>query len=95
MSQQVCVELLKNGEVDMMTYDALPAEEDIRNAGLVDQVTTLEALRGTVTSHIFVDKDNAFANEGLEIINAGLEELRLSGEWFTIVRESIRETVQN
>ena len=95
VSQQGCVELLKNGEVDVITYDALPAEEDIRNAGMVDQVTTLEALRGTVTSHIFVDKDNAFANEGLEIINAGLEELRLSGEWFTIVRESIQETVQN
>ena len=95
VSQQGCVELLKNGEVDVMTYDALPAEEDIRNAGMTDQVTTLEALRGTVTSHIFVDKDNAFANEGLQIINAGLEELRLSGERFTIVRESIRETVQN
>ena len=95
VSQQGCVELLKNGEVDVITYDALPAEEDIRNAGMVDQVTTLEALRGTVTSHIFVDKDNAFANEGLEIINAGLEELRLSGEWFNIVRESIQETVEN
>lgn len=95
MSQQGCVELLKNGEVDVMTDYALPAEEDSRNAGMVDQVTTLEALRGTVTSHIFVYKDNEFANEGLQIINAGLEELRLSGEWFTIVRESIRETVQN
>ncbi len=95
VSQQACVELLRNGEVDVMTYDALPAEEDIRQAGMVDEITTLEALRGTVTSHIFVGKDNAFANEALPIINAGLEELRLSGEWFTIVRESIQQTVEN
>ena len=84
-----------NGEVDVMTYDALPAEEDIREAGAEAQVVTLEPLRGTVSSHIFVAKTNAFANEALPIINAGLEELRLSGEWFNIVRESIQETVEN
>ncbi|WP_242649759.1 LysM peptidoglycan-binding domain-containing protein [Yoonia litorea] len=95
VSQQGCIELLKNGEVDVMTYDALPAEEDIREAGMVDQVATIEPLRGTVTSHIFVSKNNAFANEALPIINAGLEQLRLSGEWFNIVRESIQETVEN
>ena len=78
-----------------MTYDALPAEEDAREAGLTDQITTLEALKSTVTTHIFVSKDNKFANDALPIINAGLEELRLSGEWFTIVRESIQETVEN
>lgn len=95
VSQQGCIALLESGEVDVMTYDALPAEEDIREAGMADRVTTLEPLRGTVTTHIFVAKDNAFANQALPIINAGLEELRLSGEWFTIVRESIRETVEN
>lgn len=93
--QQDCVQLLLNGEVDVITYDALPAEEDIREAGAEDQIATLEPLRGTVSSHIFVAKDNAFANEALPIINAGLEELRLSGEWFNIVRESIQETVEN
>lgn len=95
VSQQGCVELLRNGEVDVMTYDALPAEEDIREAGMEGMVATLEPLRGTVTTHIFVSKNNAFANEALPIINAGLEELRLSGEWFNIVRESIQETVEN
>ena len=93
--QQDCVQLLLNGEVDVVTYDALPAEEDIREAGAEDRVVTLEPLRGTVSSHIFVSKNNAFANEALPIINAGLEELRLSGEWFNIVRESIQETVEN
>lgn len=95
VEQSGCWDLLVNGEVDVVTYDALPAEEDVRNAGLTEQVTTLEALTGTVTSHIFVSKNNPIANDALPIINAGLEELRLSGEWFTIVRESIQETVEN
>ncbi|MEL6837663.1 MAG: LysM peptidoglycan-binding domain-containing protein [Pseudomonadota bacterium] len=95
VSQQDCVQLLANGEVDVMTYDALPAEEDIREAGFEDRITVLEPLRGTVTSHIFVSKNNPIANEALPIINAGLEELRLSGEWFNIVRNSIQETVEN
>lgn len=95
VAQNGCFQLLKDGEVDIVTYDALPAEEDIRSAGMEDSVATLESLRGTVSSHIFVSKTNAFANEALPIINAGLEELRLSGEWFNIVRESIQETVQN
>ncbi len=95
VSQQECVQLLANGEVDVMTYDTLPAEEDIRESGFEDRITKLEPLSGSVSSHIFVSKDNAFANEALPIINAGLEELRLSGEWFNIVRESIQETVEN
>lgn len=95
VTQLECVALLESGEVDVLTYDTLPAEEDIRESGLEDRVTKLEPLSGSVSSHIFVSKSNAFANEALPIINAGLEELRLSGEWFNIVRESIQETVEN
>lgn len=95
VAQNGCWQKLVDGEVDIVTYDALPAEEDARNAGLIDQITTLSALQSTVTTHIFVSKNNAYANEALPIINAGLEELRLSGEWFTIVREAIKTTVEN
>ncbi|EBA11338.1 LysM peptidoglycan-binding domain-containing protein [Roseobacter sp. CCS2] len=95
VSQQDCVQLLASGDVDVMTYDTLPAEEDIRESGFADRIAKIEPLSGAVSSHIFVAKDNAFANEALPIINAGLEELRLSGEWFNIVRESIQETVEN
>lgn len=95
VAQDGCWQLLLDGQVDVVTYDSLPAEEDAREAGLTDRITTLEPLKGTVTTHIFVSKDNALANEALPIINAGLEELRLSGEWFTIVRSAIQATVEN
>jgi polar amino acid transport system substrate-binding protein len=93
--QDGCWELLMNGEIDVVSLDALPAEEDYTELGLADQVVNLPALTSKQTLHIFVSKDNAFANEALPIINAGLEELRLSGEWFSIVRDGIKATIEN
>lgn len=93
--QDGCWQLLVDGEVDIITLDALPAEEDYRELGLADQVVNLDALASKQTMHVFVAKDNVFANEALPIINAGLEELRLSGEWFEIVSAGILETVEN
>ncbi len=93
--QNGCWQLLLDGEIDVITLDALPAEEDYRELGLEGQVVKLEGLTSAQTLHIFVSKDNQFANDALPIINAGLEQLRLSGEWFNIVREGIKETVEN
>ena len=93
-TQLECWRLMDAGEIDVVTYDALPAEEDARTLGLQDRTVTLDALTGTATLHVFVAKDNAEANAALPILNAGLEQLRLSGEWFTIVRSAIQDTVE-
>lgn len=93
--QNGCWQLLLDGEVDVVTLDALPAEEDYRELGLEGQIAKLETLTSEQTFHVYVDKNNAFANEALPILNAGLEELRLSGEWFEIVRSGILETLEN
>jgi len=93
--QNGCWELLLDGEVDVVTLDILPAEEDYRNLGLDGQIAKIDPLTSAVTMHVFVSKNNQFANDALPIINAGLEELRLSGEWFTIVREGVKDTVEN
>lgn len=95
VTQLECWDLLDAGEVDVVTYDALPAEDDARTKGMTDRVVSLDALTTTATLHVFVAKDNAEANAALPFINAGLEELRLTGEWFTIVREGIQATIEN
>jgi polar amino acid transport system substrate-binding protein len=95
VEQNGCWQLLLDGEIDVITLDALPAEEDYRELGLDGQITKLEGLTSAQTLHVFVSKDNQFANDALPIINAGLEELRLSGERFSIVREGIKETIEN
>jgi len=93
--QNGCWQLLLNGEVDVVTYEVLPSEEDYRELGLDGQIAQIEALTSKQTLHIYVSKDNAFANESLPIINAGLQKLRLSGEWFSIVREGITKTIED
>lgn len=93
--QMECWELLRNGEVDIVTYDALPAEEDLENAGMKDVVAQIANLTSQQTLHVFVSKNNPNGDAYMDIINAGLEELRLSGEWFEIVRAGIKETVEN
>ncbi|WP_106744089.1 LysM peptidoglycan-binding domain-containing protein [Yoonia maritima] len=94
-TQAACWDLLRDGEVDVVTYDALPAEEDATNAGMKEVVVDLPALTSKQTLHVFVSKSNPNGEAYMEIINAGLEELRLSGEWFEIVREGIKTTVEN
>ena len=94
-TQLDCWRLMDAGEVDVVTYDALPAEDDSRTLGLDGRTVSLDALATTATLHVFVAKDNAEANAALPIINAGLEELRTNGEWFSIVRAAIQETIEN
>ncbi|WP_394177215.1 LysM peptidoglycan-binding domain-containing protein [Yoonia maritima] len=94
-TQAACWELLRDGAVDVVTYDALPAEEDSTNAGMTDMIVDIPALTSKQTLHVFVSKNNPNGDAYMEIINAGLEELRLSGEWFEIVREGIKATVEN
>ena len=94
-SQQACWEMLRDGKVDVVTYDALPAEEDYTEMGMKDQVTDIPALASKVTLHVFVPKDNPNGQAYLQTLNAGLEQLRLSGEWFEIVRSQIQQTVEN
>jgi polar amino acid transport system substrate-binding protein len=94
-TQLECWELLEQGEVDVVTYDALPAEDDARSLNMMGRVVSLDALTTTATLHVFVAKDNAEANAALPALNAGLEELRLTGEWFSIVRAGIQDTVEN
>lgn len=93
-TQLDCWELLENNEVDVVTYDALPAQEDYTELGMAEKVVDLTALASTQTLHVFVSKNNKIANDALPIINAGLNQLRLSGEWFTIVSDGISATFQ-
>ncbi|MBE0412819.1 LysM peptidoglycan-binding domain-containing protein [Yoonia sp.] len=94
-SEEACWDLLRAGEVDVVTYDALPAQDDYTAMGMAGDVATIEPLATSETLHVFVPKTNPNGAETLAILNAGLEELRLSGEWFEIVRSGIQATISN
>ncbi|WP_424179642.1 LysM peptidoglycan-binding domain-containing protein [Yoonia sp. TsM2_T14_4] len=95
VSQLECWRLLEAGAVDVVSYDALPAEDDMRSLAMADRVVSLDALTTTATLHVFVAKTNPEANAALPAMNAGLEQLRLTGEWFSIVRAGIQASLEN
>ncbi|TFL19532.1 LysM peptidoglycan-binding domain-containing protein [Jannaschia formosa] len=94
-NQLDCWAMLERGEVDIITYDTQVAEEDMRTVGVGDKAVEIEALASSTTLHVFVPKDHPKGRDYLQTLNAGLEELRLSGEWFAIVREQVQATVMN
>lgn len=94
-SEERCWELLTSNAVDVVTYDALPAEEDFTEMGLQGQIVQLSELASSQTLHVFVPKSHPNRQAYLQTLNAGLEQLRLSGEWFSIVRSGIQAAAEN
>lgn len=84
-TQVGCWEALLRGDVDIVTFDALPAEADIQSLGLRDRVVDLPGLSTLATLHVFTPKTNQNGRAYLDVLNAGLEKMRASGEWFEIV----------
>jgi polar amino acid transport system substrate-binding protein len=85
-----CWTALAAGNVDVVTYAVLTAEEDIAAAGMQDQVvpTGLETVQAT---HVFVAKNNPRSAEMIGALNAGLAAMRANGEWFEIVSRHLSE----
>ncbi|MCU0911246.1 MAG: transporter substrate-binding domain-containing protein [Rhodobacteraceae bacterium] len=84
-TQVACWDALKAGEVDVVTFDALPAEADLIKLGLLDTVVEIPQLTSVETLHVFAPKSNPNGEAFLETINRGLAELRSSGQWMEIV----------
>ncbi|MFQ1700696.1 LysM peptidoglycan-binding domain-containing protein [Loktanella agnita] len=94
-SEEACWEMLTSNAVDVVTYDALPAEKDFADLGLQEQVVQLTPLASKQTLHVFVPKSHPNGQAYLQTLNAGLEQLRLSGEWFSLVRSGIQASAEN
>ncbi len=84
-TQHDCWRALMAGEVDVVTFDALPAEADIDTLKLRDAVVELPTLSTLATLHVFTPKSNPNGQAYLEVLNRGIAEIRASGEWFAIV----------
>lgn len=90
-TQLDCWRLLQSGEVDVVTFDALPAEEDIASLSLAGSVKEIAALATVQTLHVFSPKNRAGGQADLIKLNSGLRALRDSGEWYEIVANQMRE----
>ena len=90
-TQLDCWRALEANEVDVVTFDALPAEDDIVTLGIADNVKELSALATVQTIHVFTPKANPDGKAYLDILNKGLKSLRDDGTWFKVVSTRLRE----
>jgi ABC-type amino acid transport substrate-binding protein len=90
-TQVECWRALEADEVDVVTFDALPAEADIATLQISDNVKEITPLAGIVTSHVFIPKNNPNGDAYLDILNEGLADMRADGTWFGIVSTRMRE----
>ncbi|NJM81412.1 MAG: transporter substrate-binding domain-containing protein [Tabrizicola sp.] len=90
-TQTDCWTALQEGKVDVVTFDALPAQDDILRLGITDEIAEIPGLTDVTTGHVFVPKNNPNGKAYLEILNAGLKGMREDGTWFEIISLRLRQ----
>jgi polar amino acid transport system substrate-binding protein len=80
-----CLFRLGQSNVDAVALIRSRAETYIREAGMADTVTEIPDLAFSQTVHAVVHKSNPKGRAQLDIINQGLANLMVSGQWFSVV----------
>lgn len=84
-----CWQALQDDKVDIVSYDAFTAEEDIVTLELGSEVTAIEDLNSVATMHVLTPKSNPNGQAYLDMLNAGLDQMRANGQWFAIVSKHL------
>ncbi|MBX2854730.1 MAG: ABC transporter substrate-binding protein [Rhodobacteraceae bacterium] len=91
-STELCFTMLERGEVDYVSDFQFPAEKALSDLSLSPYVDAIPGLVDAAPLHLIAHGDNAEAAYLLmDRFNAGLANLRASGEWDQIVNGQIRQ----
>jgi len=88
-TQVRCWQALLAGQVDVVTFDRLPAETDIAALGIADRVVELPRLTTRIGMHVLTPRSNENGEAFLAVLDRGLSELRASGRWLQIVEKHL------
>ena len=80
-----CFTWLMRGEVDVVTLNKSLAMAEISKLGLDGRVAGIPALASSQTLHVVAPKGDAEGRAYLDLVNAGLADLKASGRWFEVV----------
>jgi ABC-type amino acid transport substrate-binding protein len=86
-----CVQLLLDGEVDVMTIEIETAVYYIELAGVTDRIQQNPYLINLNSLHFATHVTNTRGKEYLRLLNRGLAEMRETGEWYDIVASTLIE----
>lgn len=83
-----CFERLQRNETDVVMVIRQEAEQAIRQSRIGGGAREIKSLADVRTLHAIAPKDNPKGAATLALIDAGIEQLMASGEWFQIVAAS-------
>ena len=86
-----CAELLLKGEVDLYSIEAETSTANFEELGATDQVVVNPALATFISYHFLASKSNPRGPEYIAMLNAGITEMRESGEWYDILATGLAE----
>ncbi|MCU0828434.1 MAG: LysM peptidoglycan-binding domain-containing protein [Tabrizicola sp.] len=90
-SPMECAEMLLAGEVDVYSLEVETTTANFEALGATDKVELNPALATFNTHHFVTAKTNARGREYIAMVNAGLAEMRETGEWYDIVATGLAE----
>jgi len=85
----VCFTGLANGEFDAVAMAVDTAEGFITETGVSDEVVYNEDLSQVLTIHAVIAKTNPMAETYLAQLDSGINKMKESGEWFSIIRRHL------
>jgi phage tail protein X len=86
-----CVQLLLDGEADVMSIEIETAVHYIELAKVTDRILQNPSLIKIASLHFATHVSHKRGQEYLKMLNAGLAEMRESGEWYDIVATTLGE----
>ncbi len=86
-----CAEMLLKGEVDLYSIEAETSTANFVELGAADQVSVNPALATFISYHFLTSKANPRGPEYIAMLNAGITEMRESGEWYDILATGLAE----
>ncbi len=86
-----CFQALEDGAVDIVSMGSKMAWDSIEQLGLQDDVVENPNLAHVDTLNVMIHKTNPNAKEYMTMLNAGLQIMRDSGEWYHIVSTGLKE----
>jgi len=84
-----CFNGLANGTFDAVAMAVDAAEGFITETGVGDEITYNENLSQVLTIHAVIAKTNPMADQYVAQLNSGINKMKDSGEWFSIIRRHL------
>lgn len=88
---QECLRAVNDGEVDLWSINVVSAPDEIKKAGLENEIVAVPAVEFVLNSHYLIAADHPRGQELVDMLNTGLRQMVESGEWYDLIQWHLTE----